>query len=127
MAAAFFEHRGAVGLNGMMFTGGYGRFGSWGRAPLRWHWSLLLAMGLAGGMELRPLSWLLYFGLVLAHEAGHHAAVRGAGLRVIGVDLQGLGGEVRWNGAATPREQVMIAWSGVLAQLGVMLLAKLTL
>jgi hypothetical protein len=111
----------------MMFTAGYLRLGSWGAAPLRWHWSLPLGAGFAGQWELRPLSWLLFLGLVLAHEAGHHAAVRKNGLRVIGVDLQGLGGEVRWNGVASPKDQVLLAWSGVLAQLGVMLAAKLVL
>ena len=110
-----------------MFTSGYLRLGGWGEAPLRWHWSLPVAMVLAGGMELRPLSWLFYLGLVLAHEAGHHAVVRRAGRRVIGVDLQGLGGEVRWNGVASPRDQVLMAWGGVLAQLGVMLCAKVLL
>lgn len=110
-----------------MFTAGYVRFGSWGSAPLRWHWSLPLGAAFAGQWELRPLSWLLFLGLVLAHEAGHHAAVTKHRLRVIGVDIQGLGGEVRWSGVATPKEQVLLAWSGVLAQLGVMLAAKLVL
>jgi hypothetical protein len=77
----------------------------------------------AGGWGLSPLSWILFLGVVLAHEAGHRHSVRRAGLTIIGVDLQGLGGEVRWNGVATPREQVLIAWSGVLAQLGVLILA----
>lgn len=111
----------------MMFTAGYARFGRWGAAPLRWHWSLPLGMAMAGAWELAPLAWLLFFGVVLAHEAGHHATVRRVGLRVVGVDLQGLGGEVRWNGVATPKEQVQIAWSGVLAQLGVLIAAEVVL
>lgn len=110
-----------------MFTSGYLRWGWWGEAPIRWHWSLPVAMMVAGDFALRPLSWLLYLGLVLAHEAGHHAVVRRAGRRVIGVDLQGLGGEVRWNGVASPRDQVLMAWGGVLSQLGVMLFAKVVL
>ncbi len=110
-----------------MFTAGYVRFGRWGGAPLRWHWSLPLGAAFAGQWELRPLSWLLFLGLVLAHEAGHRAAVARSKLRVVGIDLQGLGGEVRWNGVASPKEQVLLAWSGVLAQLGVMVLAKLVL
>jgi len=110
-----------------MFTAGYLRLGRWGAAPLRWHWSLLLGAAFAGQWEVRPLSWLLFLGIVLAHEAGHHVALVKNGLRVIGVDMQGLGGEVRWDGAASPNVQVQLAWSGVLAQLGVMLAAKLVL
>ncbi len=111
----------------MMFTAGYVRFGHWGAAPIRWHWSLPVAMAFAGQWELKPLSWLLCLGLVLAHLAGHQATVSRLGLRTVGVDLQGLGGEVRWNGVASPREQVLLAWSGVLAQAGVLLFAKLVL
>lgn len=111
----------------MLFTAGYGRLGRWGGAPLRWHWSLPLGMAFAGGWELEPLSWLLFLGLVLVHQAGHHLAVRRAGLSIIGVDLQGLGGEVRWHGAATPREQIIIAWSGVLAQLAFLVFAQVVL
>jgi len=111
----------------MMFTAGYVRFGSWGAVPLRWHWSLPLGALFAGEGALRPVSWLLYLGLVLAHEAGHYAAVKKHRLRVVGIDLQGLGGEVRWNGVASPKDQVVFAWSGVLAQLGVLVAAKLVL
>lgn len=110
-----------------MFSAGYLRWGRWGEAPLRWHFSLLFGLAFASGFEARPLSWLLYLGLVLAHEAGHRAAVRRAGLRVIGVDWQALGGETRWNGVASATDQVALAWAGVLAQAGVMLAAKVVL
>lgn len=110
-----------------MFTAGYVRFGRWGDAPMRWHFSLLFGLAFAGGFELRPLAWLLYLGIVVVHEAGHRAAVRRVGLEVIGVDWQATGGEVRWNGVASARDQVALAWSGVLAQLGLMLAAKIAL
>ena len=70
-----------------MFTAGYGRFGRWGAAPIRWHWSLPLGMALAGAFELRPLAWVLFLGLVLVHEAGHFVAVKRVGVTVVGVDL----------------------------------------
>ena len=110
-----------------MFTAGYLRFGHWGAAPIRWHWSLPVAMAFAGQWELKPLSWLLCLWVVATHQAGHQATVSRLGLRTVGVDVQGLGGEVRWNGVASPREQVLLAWSGVLAQLGLLLFAKLVL
>lgn len=109
----------------MMFTAGYATFGRYRGLPIRWHWSLPVAIALFGGAAIAPMRWLLVVALVLVHEAGHHLMVRHYGLRPIGVDLQGLGGETRWTGQATPKQEIVIAWSGVLAQLAIFALAEL--
>jgi hypothetical protein len=111
----------------MLFTSGYARWGALSGAPVRWHWSLLAGCALAGGLTLNPLAWLLYLGIVAAHEAANFVAVRQARLEVVGVDFQATGGKVRWRGDASPRTQVILAWSGVLAQLGVLIGAELVL
>jgi len=111
----------------MLFTSGYARWGALSGAPVRWHWSLLVGLALAGGLTLNPVAWLLYLGIVAAHEGAHFAAVRQARLEVVGVDFQATGGKVRWRGEASPRTQVILAWAGVLAQLGVLIAAELVL
>lgn len=106
-----------------MFTAGYVHFGEYRGVPIRWHWSLAvmlvlvgLDIGPAGDYSLHPLCSLFTLALVLVHEAGHHALIVREGLTPIGIDLQAFGGETRWRGQATPRQEVAIAWAGVVAQ-----------
>jgi len=107
----------------MMFTAGYLELGRYRGVPIRWHWSLPLAIVLFGGgfgltdAGPSPLRWVLVLALVLLHEAGHRAMIRHYRLTPIGVDMQGLGAETRWTGDATPRQEIAIAWGGILAQL----------
>ncbi|MFO0748930.1 MAG: hypothetical protein U1F43_25180 [Myxococcota bacterium] len=107
----------------MMFTAGYAELGKYRGVPIRWHWSLLVMLAVvgldvdpAGGYSLRPLCSLFTLALILVHEAGHHAMIRFHGFTPIGVDLQAFGGETRWRGEATPRQEVRMAWAGVFAQ-----------
>lgn len=102
----------------MVFDTGNVRLGHYRGAPLRVHWTVFASMIVCSGFALAPLSWLAVLALILVHEAGHAALVRHYGLRIVGVDLHGLGGETHWLGRPTLRERVAIAWGGVLAQLG---------
>lgn len=109
----------------MLFTLGYVQLGRWRGVPLRWHVSLPLGVALMSGLELAPWRWLFAFALVLVHEAGHAVMVRRHGLRMVAIDLQGIGGEPRWRGAAAPMSETAIAWGGVLAQVAAFVGARL--
>lgn len=91
--------------------------------PLRLHWSLLLGGALF--CALQPQPWLLggYAAVLAAHILGHAVALIGTDLHVSGVVVHGLGGELTGRGEATPVRRSVIAASGVLAQLGLLLLA----
>lgn len=111
----------------MLFTSGYWRRGAFNGMPLRWHWSVLVGLALAGDFGFSPLSWLFYLGIVQFHLMSHGLAVRRGGMRPIGIDIQGLGGKVRWRGHVAVEPQVRAAWAGVVGQLVPMVLAKVIL
>jgi len=91
--------------------------------PLRFHWSLLLGGALFCALTPDPLLVIGYLAVLLAHVAGHAFAVLGTRLSVRGVMLHALGGELMGEGDATPLRRSIIAASGVLAQLALLLLA----
>lgn len=101
----------------MTFAAGYLHAGHYRDAPLRLHWSLPIGMFVFTRFAVAPVAWLAFLALVLTHEAGHAALVRHYRLRVVGVDLHGIGGETHWLGRPTLRQRVAIAWAGVFAQL----------
>lgn len=114
-------------VNPMVFTSGYWRSGNFQGLPLRWHWSVLAGLFIAGNFGISPWSWLFYLGLVQCHLMAHGLAVRRAGMTPMGIDIQGLGGKVRWRGHAHSLAEVRVAWAGVAGQLLPMILAKLIL
>lgn len=111
----------------MLFTSGYWRRGTFQGLPLRWHWSVLLGLGLASGFELAPFAWLFYLGLVQCHLMSHGLAVQQAGMAPVGIDIQGLGGKVRWRGHVPVLAEVRVGWAGVAGQLLPLILAKVIL
>jgi Zn-dependent protease len=96
--------------------GGYLRLGRLGGASVRLHWSLPFGAFLFTGLRFAPGAWLGFVLIVLCHELGHAVAVVRAGLRLVAIDVLGVGGLCRFEGYPTPRRRVLIAWSGVLAQ-----------
>lgn len=84
--------------------------------PLRLHWSLLLGAALFCAAQPRPLLLLGYLAILAAHVAGHALAVTGAPLRVEGVALHALGGELLGTGDVSPLRRSVIAACGVGAQ-----------
>ena len=90
--------------------------------PLHLHWSLLLGATLFCAAQPRPLLLLGYAAVLLAHVAGHAAALPGTKVGVSAVMLHGLGGG---EGETTPLRRSVIALCGVLAQLALLTAALL--
>lgn len=105
----------------MILRSGWLHIGSFDGAPVRVHWTLPLGAYLLTGAAWVPGAWLGFALLILAHEIGHALIVRAYGLRVIGIDVHGIGGECQWTGAASEKQRATIAWGGVLAQVVVLL------
>lgn len=106
-----------------MFEKGYVRVFSWRGVPVRLHWTLPLGALLFSGGAFAPAFWLGFVVLVLLHELGHAMLVMKLRYRVMAIDITGFGGMCRWSGAATPLERSLIAWGGVLAQLGLLVVS----
>jgi hypothetical protein len=102
-----------------MFRGGYWLLGRWRGAAVKLHFSIVLCLILFGRFRWSPGFFVAYPCLLLAHELGHALLVQRYGHRLASVEVTGLGGACRWSGNATPLEEAIIAWGGVLAQLGV--------
>ncbi|HWZ92424.1 MAG TPA: hypothetical protein VNW92_26345 [Polyangiaceae bacterium] len=110
-----------------MFGSGYWRLGRWRGAPVLLHFSILLGLLVFGGFRWSAGFFVAYPCLILVHELGHAALVRRCGHRVVGIEVTGLGGVCRWSGNASPFEEALIAWGGVLAQLALFALTLLWL
>jgi Zn-dependent protease len=93
--------------------------------PLRLHWSLLLGAALFCALQPRPLLLLGYGAVLLAHVLGHALGVAGTPLRVQGVLLHALGGELLGEGQVSPLRRSLIALCGVGAQAALLLVALL--
>jgi Zn-dependent protease len=100
----------------MVVKAGYLWIGRFRGAPIRLHWSIPVSAVLLTGFRFAPGAWLGCLLLILFHEMGHALAVVRSRLRVVSVDVLGIGGLCRWDGHPTPRQRVLIAWGGVLAQ-----------
>lgn len=107
----------------MAFQRGYLALGRFRGAAVRVHWSAPVGAFFFGQLRFVPGFWLAFVGLILLHELGHAWMVKTAGARVRGIDVTGLGGECRYDGAVTPIQKALIAWGGVLAQLAVLVVA----
>lgn len=108
-----------------MFRSGYLTIGRWRGAPIKLHWSIPLVAVVLSGFSWRPGFLLGFTLLVVIHELGHALLVALLHHRVVAVEVTGLGGACRWSGNASPFEESVIAWGGVLAQLVVWVLAEL--
>jgi Zn-dependent protease len=91
--------------------------------PLRLHWSLLLGAALFCALQPRVLLLLGYAALLLAHLLGHALAVARTPLRVEGVMLHALGGELLGSGEVSPVRRSLIALCGVAGQAALLALA----
>ena len=106
----------------------YWPLGTWGRIPVTMHWTVLLAFAwmylVFFDIVLALVAIPFVFLLLVAHEWGHVIALRRRKIGVTGVALFGIHGETSYNEyAAKPNDVVAVAWSGVIAQLVVMLVA----
>ena len=96
------------------------------RARVHVHWSALVLGAVLLGLWIRqPVHAVeavaCYFGVILLHEAGHAAMARRLGYRAPDIYLSFLHGFCVYDSPYTLREDALIAWGGVLAQLAVAL------
>ncbi|MDE0855881.1 MAG: hypothetical protein OSA97_15815 [Nevskia sp.] len=105
----------------------YWYLGRWLRIPVSMHWTVLLALPwlwlMMGSVVAALVGSAAYFVLLVAHEFGHAAMARWRGCAVEGITLSGLHGETSHSYARNQRDDILIAWSGVGAQLLILLLA----
>lgn len=101
-------------------SGGYFTVARFGAAPVRLHWTTPLGAfffcGVFLGTAYAPAGWAAFLVLILVHELGHAVLARRFGLRVVSVDLHGLGGMCRLSGETSDLRRAQIAWGGVGAQ-----------
>lgn len=107
-----------------MFRSGYVQVGSFRGAPIRLHWTVPILCVLVGGTRLAPGAWLAAFLVVLGHELGHAALAKRYKQDVIEVMIHALGGHCMYAGEQSPWQRSVIASGGVLAQLGMFLVAS---
>lgn len=106
---------------------GYWKLGTWQNIPFYAHWTVLLWLPLYWSSYPDP-AWLVltlatFLGLLFAHEAGHAIAAKSCGLRVHAIEAHLFHGLCWHEAACSERDDVLIAWGGVLAQFAVLLLA----
>ncbi len=104
----------------------YWQLGSWRRTPVAMHWTVLLVPPwlylLFWDLLATLVGSLAFFALLVVHELGHVFVLRRRRIPVESVTLYGLHGETRY-GFASPRDESLVAWGGVAAQLLVLVLA----
>lgn len=91
-------------------------------APVSVHWSALAVMGFLFVVSIKsPLYAVVticsYFGIILLHEAGHAYFARRMGYRVRNIQLGLIHGTCTFDAPYELREECIIAWGGVVAQL----------
>jgi len=106
-----------------LFSSGYVRVGRIGRAPLRIHWTTPIGLFLFSGMSFNPLVWIALLAIIVVHEVGHALLARRYELRLVSIDITAVGGTCRLEGDPTLREAAIVAWGGVLAQAGLLVVA----
>ncbi|MBK8255194.1 MAG: M50 family metallopeptidase [Polyangiaceae bacterium] len=102
---------------------GFFRIGSFGRAPIRIHWSAPLGAFFFGGFRFSPAAWLAFLILILVHELGHALIIRAFKLEVVSVNVHGIGGDCQWYGSPSPIQRALISWGGVFGQMVLLLIA----
>jgi len=96
-------------------------------APVYVHWSVLVMVGLFAFMSFHSLVFALvaitsYLGIIVIHEAGHAWMAHRCGCEVLAIRIAWLHGCCEYEDVVySEREDVLIAWAGVVAQLAVAL------
>lgn len=108
---------------------GYWKIGTWQNIPFYVHWTVLLWIPLYWQSYQDP-AWLLlsmaaFLGLLFVHEAGHAVAAMSCGLRVHAIEAHLFHGLCWHEAAYRERDDVLVAWGGVLAQFFVLVVAVL--
>lgn len=106
---------------------GYRLVGKWKGIPVFFHWTVLLWFPWFV-FNFRSLSASLMasvamIALLFAHEAGHAYAARARRLEVVAIRLFLMHGRCAYQAPEYEKDDIFVAWSGVLAQLGVLVVA----
>jgi stage IV sporulation protein FB len=108
-------------------TMGLWQLAKWRGVPILLHWSILLALVWfwIRYQQIVPmlLTFFGFFALLLIHELGHAMAARSRSVPVFGIRLYLLHGLCSHAQPRNERDNVFIAWGGVLAQAVVLVLA----
>lgn len=103
------------------------QIGRWRGVPILLHWSTLLALlwFWFRYQQIVPalLTFFGFFALLLAHELGHAIAAHSRNVRVFGIRLYLLHGLCSHAPPHHERDDVFIAWGGVIAQSVILMLA----
>jgi Zn-dependent protease len=104
----------------------YWELGRWGRIPVSMHWTVLLIFVwlylFFWDVVATAIASVAFFALLVAHEYGHVAALRWRKIPVERIELFGIHGKTSY-GYASPADEILVAWSGVGAQLLILLLS----
>ena len=103
-----------------VFSEGYLTVGRIRRVPVRVHVATPIGFYILTGFSFRPVAWAAFLFVIMVHELGHAVLVRRCRLRVLSVDINGIGGVCRWAGRAGDADESIIAWGGILAQAGLL-------
>lgn len=108
-------------------TQGSWSLGRWRGVPVWLHWSVWLGLAWFGiryrALVPALLTFIGFFGLLAIHELGHAIAAQSRRVRVYEIRLYLLHGLCRHAAPARERDDVFIAWGGVLAQAIVLVMA----
>ena len=99
---------------------GFVTLGRFRGAPIRVHWSVLPMVFVFSWFRFAPGVWLGVLLILLVHELGHAVLVRARRLQVVEVQLHGAGGHCMHT-TGSHYDSTIIAWGGVLAQMGLLL------
>jgi Zn-dependent protease len=100
--------------------------GRWGRIPVSMHWTVLLAFAwmylIFWSFTGMLVASVAFFIVLVVHEFGHVFTLRRLKVPIDRIVLFGIHGDVS-HGYAGPGGEIAVAWSGVAAQLVLLLLA----
>src|SRR5215831_9035707 len=100
--------------------------GRWGRIPVAMHWTVLLAFAwmylIFWSFTAMVVGSIAFFIVLVVHEMGHVAMLRRLKVPIDRIVLYGIHGDVS-HGYAGPGGEIAVAWSGVGAQLLLLVVA----
>lgn len=96
-------------------------------APVRVHWTLLVAAVVWSRFTFAPAFWLAFALLIFIHELGHALVVLRYRLGLSEIAIHGAGGYCRHDESGTRFQEAFVAWGGVLAQLALYAVTQVTI
>lgn len=104
----------------------YWQLGRWGRIPVSMHWTVLFVFVwlyfFFWDLLATAIASVAFFALLVAHEYGHVVVLRRRGIPIESIALYAIHGKTSY-GYASAKDEILIAWAGVAAQLVILVLA----